>query len=552
MSARSVSESSSASSNVSDEGEWLDVENDDEEEAIPIVSLFDTQRTFSSWAEMLDSCKREHGFDLVATIRDLKLDFHGAVKLVNFVRSRVRDGQPVPQQLAAADFVDDDAYFKPVLDNDGLLVALDEILDSDLVRAAAAAGQQQQQQQPEDGSREEELLTQKQALEAELEAVRTQFQNYRLAVQETLDRRWGDDEEPSPAKGKAGPEDRGNYYFESYAYNDIHETMLKDTVRTEAYRDFIYNNKDIFKGKVVLDIGCGTGILSMFCAKAGAARVIAVDKSDIIKKATENIFNNGLSDVITCVKGGIEDVTLPVDQVDIIVSEWMGYCLLYEAMLPSVLYARDRYLKPDGLLVPSSATLWMAPVQDAEYMMEHISYWRDVYGFDMKAMQEGIFDEVRVEAVPKTALSGEPYPFKVLDLHTVKPEELSFTAKWESRLSRPSEGLDGFLIWFDNFFATSRAEPVPEPFTTPEDFIKAKPGNVAFTTGPSGTVTHWKQGLLLVPQGSTPSKLPERISGEVTFAALEENARALRVDVTCSFEGQPTASQEKKWSWKLD
>ena len=35
--------------------------------------------------------------------------------------------------------------------------------------------------------------------------------------------------------------------------------MLKDTVRTEAYRDFIYNNKHIFKGKVVLDIGCGTG-----------------------------------------------------------------------------------------------------------------------------------------------------------------------------------------------------------------------------------------------------------------------------------------------------
>lgn len=40
---------------------------------------------------------------------------------------------------------------------------------------------------------------------------------------------------------------------------DIHETMLKDSVRTEAYRDFIYNNKNLFKGKIVLDIGCGTG-----------------------------------------------------------------------------------------------------------------------------------------------------------------------------------------------------------------------------------------------------------------------------------------------------
>jgi len=50
-----------------------------------------------------------------------------------------------------------------------------------------------------------------------------------------------------------------------------------------------------------------------------------------------------------CVHGKIEEVTLPVKQVDIIVSEWMGYCLLYEAMLNSVLYARDKYLTPDGL-----------------------------------------------------------------------------------------------------------------------------------------------------------------------------------------------------------
>ena len=53
--------------------------------------------------------------------------------------------------------------------------------------------------------------------------------------------------------------------------------MLKDAVRTDSYRDFIYDNKGIFKDKVVLDVGCGTGILSMFCAKAGAKKVIAVD-----------------------------------------------------------------------------------------------------------------------------------------------------------------------------------------------------------------------------------------------------------------------------------
>ena len=77
--------------------------------------------------------------------------------------------------------------------------------------------------------------------------------------------------------------------------------MLKDTVRTDAYRNFIYENKDLFEGKVVLDVGCGTGILSMFCARAGAAKVIAVDNSDIINCARQNIFKNEFGDKISLV-----------------------------------------------------------------------------------------------------------------------------------------------------------------------------------------------------------------------------------------------------------
>lgn len=77
--------------------------------------------------------------------------------------------------------------------------------------------------------------------------------------------------------------------------------MLKDAVRTDAYRDFVYENKNVFKDKVVLDVGCGTGILSMFCAKAGAKKVIAVDNSNIIDRAKEIVHDNGLGDVITYV-----------------------------------------------------------------------------------------------------------------------------------------------------------------------------------------------------------------------------------------------------------
>lgn len=54
------------------------------------------------------------------------------------------------------------------------------------------------------------------------------------------------------------------------------QEMLKDVVRTKTYQNVIYQNKFLIKDKVVLDVGAGTGILSLFCAKAGAKHVYAV------------------------------------------------------------------------------------------------------------------------------------------------------------------------------------------------------------------------------------------------------------------------------------
>jgi protein arginine N-methyltransferase 1 len=122
------------------------------------------------------------------------------------------------------------------------------------------------------------------------------------------------------------------------------EEMLKDSVRTLSYRNSIYQNSHIFANKVVLDVGCGTGILAMFCVKAGAKHVIGVDMSNIIDQAKKIVALNGMGDKITLLKGKMEEVTLPFPKVDIIVSEWMGYFLLYESMLDTVLWARDRYL----------------------------------------------------------------------------------------------------------------------------------------------------------------------------------------------------------------
>ncbi|KAH7040087.1 S-adenosyl-L-methionine-dependent methyltransferase [Microdochium trichocladiopsis] len=546
----SDSESSSIGSRADDEG-WDDVEAD-EEESVEVVSLLD-DRVFPDVLSMLAYCKEKHSFDFLAVRQKLQLDFHGSVKLVNYVRQRVRDGNTVTEDISSAD-ISSDEYLKPVLDDDAVILGLFDLPE---VTADAATGDSAKAASPE------EMAKRNAELEEQLARMTLQFDNYRQSVQQLLDERWGDADQAEAeakesGKGKAAAEeplDPSRYYWESYAGNDIHETMLKDTVRTEAYRDFIYHNKHLFKGKTVLDIGCGTGILSMFCAKAGAAKVLAVDASAIIAKARENVFRNGLDSTITCIHGKIEEVTLPVDKVDIIVSEWMGYCLLFEAMLPSVLFARDKYLKPDGLLVPSHTNIWLAPVADPEYVDDNISFWRDVYGFDMQAMQTGIYADTRVLHMPQAAVAGKPAPFKLLDHYTCKTEDLSFTAPYTTKLSRDIDNLDGFLVWFDTFFAPARdsheTDVVLDSVADEWKVARDVESRVAFTTGPYNTETHWRQGLLLCkPEEGKDGKVVveaakmkegDEIKGDITFAVDEEHARALALKMTWNGKAQSWA-----------
>ena len=77
-----------------------------------------------------------------------------------------------------------------------------------------------------------------------------------------------------------------------------------------------------------MDVGCGTGILCMFAAKAGAKKVIGVDMSNIINQAKIIVKDNNLDHIITLLNGKMEEVILPVEKVDIIVSE-VRKCLIF-------------------------------------------------------------------------------------------------------------------------------------------------------------------------------------------------------------------------------
>ena len=69
-------------------------------------------------------------------------------------------------------------------------------------------------------------------------------------------------------------------------------------------------------------------------------------------QAEEIVRENGLENRVIIIKGLIEDIELPVAQVDVIMSEWMGYMLLHESMAESVILARDRWLAEGGIIMP--------------------------------------------------------------------------------------------------------------------------------------------------------------------------------------------------------
>ncbi|KAI8376378.1 S-adenosyl-L-methionine-dependent methyltransferase [Radiomyces spectabilis] len=321
----------------------------------------------------------------------------------------------------------------------------------------------------------------------------------------------------------ANTEENKDYYFDSYAHFGIHEEMLKDEVRTLSYRSAIYNNKHLFKDKVVLDVGCGTGILSMFCAKAGAKHVYGIDMSNIIHQARQIVADNNLSDKITLIQGKMEEVQLPVDKVDIIVSEWMGYFLLYESMLDTVLVARDKYLVPGGLIFPDKATMYLAAIEDGEYKDEKVEYWNNVYGFDYSSMKKVVLKEPLVDTVEVKAAVSTPCVIKEIDITTVTKEDLAFTTNFKLTAAR-NDYVHGFVSWFDIGFTCCH-----------------KP--IYFSTGPHAKYTHWKQTVFYTPDTININQ-GESIEGRLVCVPNKENPRNLDIIIDYTFEGEHGSAEE--------
>jgi len=260
--------------------------------------------------------------------------------------------------------------------------------------------------------------------------------------------------------------------------------MLKDRPRQAAYYNAILGNKDLFKDKIVMDVGAGTGILSAFCAKAGARLVYAVEASNVATKvALDLIEDNGLTNVVKVIQSRVEEFVLPAeaDKVDIIVSEWMGFYLLHEGMLDSVLLARDKFLKEGGLLFPSECTIFVAPCSVPSLFDD----WHSVDGIKMDTFASKL--RAQKSARPEIThlnpqdLLHEGVVFHWMNLLDVQHSELDSIQFKEVVTAQKAGNHQGFCIWFDVRFPG-------------EDSV--------LSTSPLSPPTHWKQCVVVLPEES--------------------------------------------------
>merc|ERR1711935_945063 len=230
----------------------------------------------------------------------------------------------------------------------------------------------------------------------------------------------------------------------------------------------------------------------MFAAKAGAKHVIGVDMSGIIEQAREIVAANGFKDKITLVRGKMEEITLPdgITQVDIIISEWMGYCLLYETML----------------------------------------FWEDVYNFDMSCIKDVAIVEPLVDMVDPKQVNCTHCHLKTFNMETMTVADLTFASKFKLQATR-TEAVHAFVTHWSCDFSHCHTQ-------------------TGFSTAPSAPYTHWKQVVFYLAKDLYVQR-GDCIEGTITMAPNERNKRDLDIGIESKMTGQDQREVSQKMEYKM-
>lgn len=256
----------------------------------------------------------------------------------------------------------------------------------------------------------------------------------------------------------------------SYADITGHASMAFDSARNTLYAAAI--RRIITPDSVVLDLGAGLGIHGLLAAQAGARRVFLVEPEAVVLAAEEVARSNGFGDRVSAFRGRIEEVDLP-EKVDVIISVFTGNLLFSEDLLPSLYHARDKWLKPGGVLLPDAAQLLLAPVSAPRTHSDVIGQWSQPhFGIDYSAVRRYAPNNIlhsrgnsfrpQMLAIPQTVVNLDLMRTHATDCDV----ETSVTVTLDADCS-------GLLAW-----------------------IRMRLGDQWLGTGPDDPDVHWTPGFL--------------------------------------------------------
>jgi protein arginine N-methyltransferase 1 len=145
--------------------------------------------------------------------------------------------------------------------------------------------------------------------------------------------------------------------------------------RSARYREAIAAT--LSAGDLVADLGCGVGVLGLFCLESGASKVWGIDSSDAIHLARDVMAKAGFADRYNCIAGSTFRTTLP-EKVDLVICDHVGFFGFDYGIIPLMRDARHRFLKPGGAMIPQSIDLMIAGVTSDDCLARAASWTQDI------------------------------------------------------------------------------------------------------------------------------------------------------------------------------
>lgn len=156
----------------------------------------------------------------------------------------------------------------------------------------------------------------------------------------------------------------------------------------------------------------------------------------------------------------------------------MGYFLLFESMLDTVLYARDKWLREGGHILPNKTILNIAAINDFDAKENKLNFWNNVYGVDMSCIKRVAISEPSLEILDKNTIVSTVSRIYDVDISTAKKEDLEFSNVYDIKVLKDGV-INGIVAWFDVFFDNL-------------------PNKISFSTSPFSKPTHWKQTIFYI------------------------------------------------------